>query len=672
MKSPFKFLDSYELKDRDIFFGRNEEIEELYAMLFKTPLLLVFGLSGTGKTSLVSCGLASKYSGPNWFPFFIRRGNNINDALRKALSDTLPAGETYRTELHENVSVLFRNYLRPVYLIFDQFEELFILGDLEEQLEFARQIKGLVEAKLPAKIILIMREEYIGQLYLLEKEIPSLYDFRLRVEPMGFKKVKEVVLGSFSAFNIELEDRDNNIEQIYDNISAGKSGVQLPYLQVYLDLLWREDFSKTFDITSQAFWLERMAERPPEYPTLKLTAEEIETFGNIGDVLARFLREQENALRDKINEKFPALPKRTIRKILDLFVTGEGTKRPIRFQRDNDKYIILDQDALSSLSNIRPEVLDFALDYLENVRLIRDRDNALELAHDSLAALIDKERSDEERLLNAIRNRIKNAREEYLLSVKSNQEYIPNVKLIQDIEEHIDNLELAPNLLDFYHISRRILAQIEEAKLEEAERKARAEEAALRFAEEERLRMVAEKQRKRAITGAIAAAVFALLAFVLAGWALDERSKALKAEKDAVINYQSAQEERKKAEEKGKEAERNWKLANENYENAQEQQRLAQQSEQKAKFQQQLAQQSELKVQKALADLKKEQNEKEKLQISAKSDIVEAFLTAGYCNLAQKAFNDLKEILDHNKEMEPKQVQIITEELTKKLKTCKQ
>jgi len=60
-KSPFKFLDSYSIEDRDIFFGRENEIEEIYSKVFRSKILLIYGGSGTGKSSLVSCGLANKF-----------------------------------------------------------------------------------------------------------------------------------------------------------------------------------------------------------------------------------------------------------------------------------------------------------------------------------------------------------------------------------------------------------------------------------------------------------------------------------------------------------------------------------------------------------------------------------------------------------------------------------
>ena len=80
-QSPFKFLDSYTEADRDIFFGRDQEIEELYKKVFQGQTLFIYGESGTGKSSLVSCGLANRFKKSNWLPVNVRRGANINQSL---------------------------------------------------------------------------------------------------------------------------------------------------------------------------------------------------------------------------------------------------------------------------------------------------------------------------------------------------------------------------------------------------------------------------------------------------------------------------------------------------------------------------------------------------------------------------------------------------------------
>ena len=82
---PFKFLDSYTAEDKDIFFGRDEEIDQLYQMIYQSDILLLYGASGTGKTSLIQCGLASKFQKHDWLEVFVRRHKNLNESLQKSL-----------------------------------------------------------------------------------------------------------------------------------------------------------------------------------------------------------------------------------------------------------------------------------------------------------------------------------------------------------------------------------------------------------------------------------------------------------------------------------------------------------------------------------------------------------------------------------------------------------
>ncbi|MEK7728073.1 MAG: ATP-binding protein, partial [candidate division KSB1 bacterium] len=85
MKSPFKFLDAYDRQDKEIFFGRAEEIEQLYKLIFQTNLVLVYGQSGTGKTSLIQCGLANRFKPTDWFELFVRRKDNLNISLQREI-----------------------------------------------------------------------------------------------------------------------------------------------------------------------------------------------------------------------------------------------------------------------------------------------------------------------------------------------------------------------------------------------------------------------------------------------------------------------------------------------------------------------------------------------------------------------------------------------------------
>lgn len=467
MRSPFKFLDAYGIRDKDVFFGREKEVEALYALVFKTPLTLLYGLSGTGKTSIVQCGLANRFDGPDWLPFFIRREQDINQSLRKVLLDAL--GEPSTAELPDLITALFDEYLRPVYLIFDQFEELFILGSPEEQAQFATGLRQLLDRKLPCRIILVIREEYLGQLYPLEREIPTLFDHRLRIEPMNNARVLEVLEKSFDKFNIALEASAVELRQaIIDNVSAGKSGIQLPYLQVYLDMLYREDYLRDYG--------ER--ERGEELPLLEFTRQEIEDFGKIDDVLDKFLREQTDVLQAELAVSYPGLPSNMVSLVLDAFVTEDGTKRPV-FLQAHEGERIPEASFKPFFPEISPPALTGCLRRLEQTRLLRITETSAELAHDSLAALIDRQRTDEQRQLNEVKRRIAAAQLE-----QEKTGVWPTERQLLSMEEFLPKIKMAPHLQQFVQDSyaevERQNAEAEkerQRKVEEAERQAATEKA---------------------------------------------------------------------------------------------------------------------------------------------------------------------------------------------------
>src|SRR5208282_3629338 len=57
INQPYKFLSYYEINDRDIFFGRQIVIDELFAAVQRFPLVLLNGQAGAGKTSLINAGV---------------------------------------------------------------------------------------------------------------------------------------------------------------------------------------------------------------------------------------------------------------------------------------------------------------------------------------------------------------------------------------------------------------------------------------------------------------------------------------------------------------------------------------------------------------------------------------------------------------------------------------
>ena len=451
--SPFKFLNAYQREDGDIFFGREEEIERLYDSVNKNRLVLVYGQSGTGKTSLVQCGLSNRFEITDWLPLNIRRRKNINDSLVQALSDSKAIGGAIINKVNllnsiERISV--RN-VRPVYLIFDQFEELLILGDEEEKIQFIQTIKKILESDITqsCNLIFILREEYFAWLHLFEQEIPQFARRRLRVEPMRSGHIQEVILQSCQCFNIQLESNQQSVHQIIKNLWS-KGGISLPYLQVYLDMLWREN--QINDKSSSK-----------NDKLIVFSNQSVKKLGAIENVLDRFLLERITKLQQVLNEQFPNSDPIIARNILDAFVTEEATKRPIYYYHKG-KQIAMAENAPEYLQQLPGRLLTICLNDLEKSRLLRMDDDTIELAHDTLAALIDQKRTEEQRRINRLHRLV---RSNYEIGQPLTHGHLA------EIGEDLSQLKLNNQLLRFIKQSQKIREQGRRQELNKERRKRR-------------------------------------------------------------------------------------------------------------------------------------------------------------------------------------------------------
>lgn len=422
MNSPFKFLDAYTAADKEIFFGRDDEIDILYNLINRNRLVLVYGPSGTGKTSLLQCGLGNRFDETDWLPLLIRRGTNMLSSLQQALTDQWDEAldgnywEQEENPLPEIIQDIFEEKLRPIYLIFDQLEEIFVLGSELERQVFTQSVADIYHAKLPCRLLFIIREEYLAHLYVFEKHIPALFDRRLRVEPMNIQKAKEVILQSCHQFNIELEDPENGPFEIIKKVSSGSAGVALPYLQVYLDRLYQDDFHRTYPNGN----LDSL-DSPSSYPRLEFTTEEIHEFGELGAILKSFLNDQIEQIQSKLSSESSNTPSRAVSKILGSFSTLQGTKIP----RKKDEL---------SISGLQMNQLQEILTDLEKARILREAEGLYELAHDTLAREIANQRTGEEEAVIRVSEMVKHRNQDFQeLQTFLNQRELQRLEDVEDL-----------------------------------------------------------------------------------------------------------------------------------------------------------------------------------------------------------------------------------------------
>lgn len=379
-QSPFKLLDPYTREDQAIFFGRTAEVDRLYELVNQSRLILVYGASGIGKTSLVQCGLANRFKDTDWFEVYVRRRNNINRSLRRAIRRSaqmpLPGGSS----LEASVDSLFLDYLKPIYFVFDQFEEIYILGTDSERKRFYKYISRLLSQgekhQLPLRILLIMREEYIARLYDFERYLPKIFDYRLRVEAMNTTNIRQVIRGSCRQFGIKIKKPVQTANRIISRLTDTRRGIQLSYLQIYLDKLYHV-----------------YREKHPN-GTVVFSPELVDRVGSIGDILVEFMEEQQQIIQDRMKARLGIHEPGVISKVMDQFATLEGTRRSL-------------SRADIRLFGFSEAALNFCLTALINSRLLRVDEGAYELSHDKLAEKIAESRDIQARDLMRIRDLIR-------------------------------------------------------------------------------------------------------------------------------------------------------------------------------------------------------------------------------------------------------------------------
>lgn len=345
-------MSAFEKEDIGYFFGREEEAQALYEMTYNTRLILLYGASGTGKTSLVQCGLANKFKETRWKELFIRRENNINDSIRSFFDEELrQLGGTVLGEPKndiERIEFIYRMTFTPIYLIFDQFEELFIVNpDEDEQNRFFHFVSDLMESKIDCKVFLIMREEFIAHLWNFEQVVPFLFDDRYRIESMRYLKMGKVIENTLNKLQDQGKLAYSNSELVADKIlkqlTEGKAGLELTYLQVYLDRLYQE------------------AEKTIKDDLPAVTPEIVEQVGSFEDIISQFLDDQFEVIEAKLGKGKEGVPL----KILSMMITDEQTKKVLNIENLDDIRIKF---------NLSEEEFEWCLNAFENMRILKRYD----------------------------------------------------------------------------------------------------------------------------------------------------------------------------------------------------------------------------------------------------------------------------------------------------------
>lgn len=198
--NPFPGLRPFLKEEEHLFFGREKQVDAMVDKLAKTHFLAVVGTSGSGKSSLVNCGLrpalhrgAMLQVGTVWHIAQFRPGSNPIRAMSEALaregvlysgfkSEDFGLAEILESALRTSKLGLITAYEQArlskdanLLVVADQFEELFryqkigvsrgesIYGLSEEAVVFVNLLREVREhPSLRIYVVLTLRSDFLG------------------------------------------------------------------------------------------------------------------------------------------------------------------------------------------------------------------------------------------------------------------------------------------------------------------------------------------------------------------------------------------------------------------------------------------------------------------------------------------------------------------------------
>ena len=209
----------------------------------------------------------------------VRRGNNIIESLNEAFNKQAISPFKKTLSVADKLQSIYLDHFKPVYLIFDQFEELFILGSDDEKTGFIKLIKEVVESDTQCHIIFSIREEFLAGITEFEYDLPDIFSNRFRVEKMKRANALQAVEGPCRVHDIETETGFS--EELIDKLCPAGNEIELTFLQIYLDRIFRI----------------AVAEKQGS-DNLKFSKEILNRAGSVSDLLGQFLEEQIREMDD--------------------------------------------------------------------------------------------------------------------------------------------------------------------------------------------------------------------------------------------------------------------------------------------------------------------------------------------------------------------------------------
>ena len=231
-KSPFKGLRPFTEDDKEWFFGRDDETDEILSLILGHKLVLLYGRSGAGKTSLLNAKIIPELKEEGFHVLPTARVGNIlpekslfasNPYIFNALQNLIDGNffpfdislDLTKITLTGILKRLIRsqveNQKKGLVIIFDQLEELFtnIYSEnwRKQRQDFFKQIADALESDhFVLRVVLIIREDYLDYLLPFGRMLPENLRPRFRLERLSNDQAKEAIEEPLKKAKVEFRE----------------------------------------------------------------------------------------------------------------------------------------------------------------------------------------------------------------------------------------------------------------------------------------------------------------------------------------------------------------------------------------------------------------------------------------------------------------------------------